>query len=260
MNRAHRGSKAAVRHFETLESRIAMAADVTAALLPNGTLAIEGTTRNDTVDIAMGNGNLMAWVYSSGRQIAMVPASNVHAIKASMGAGNDILRVYLGGVSLSALSIDMGAGHREKLYVKEGTTDTLTIDTTKSMAAYVWCDKMAVTNEAFARFGKGNDTMSIQECTVNRLNVNMGAGNDTLGVLFTKASSVNADMGAGNDILAVEYTKVSSVNVKMGAGNDIFGCSTESTILNGTVDGGSGYDTFEGRLRKGRVKGFEVIS
>jgi len=241
MNRTRKLSKPAITSVESLESRIAMAADVSATLLPNGTLSIEGTDGSDAIALTVPYGSLATHVISGNREIASFPTSSIRAIQASLLDGRDVLKVDMGGSSLSSVNVDMGRGTVERVDIVRGIVDTINVNATRSVSTSVLLKDTTVRNAAFVSLASGVDTLTVQGCTVNRLDANLGDGKDSLWV---------------------RYSVVSQANVKMGGGNDVVGIDASSVVLGGLIDGGAGDDHLSGRTRTGRarVANFEFVN
>jgi hypothetical protein len=217
--------------FETLEGRSMMAADISFNA-NNGALALVGTAGGDTIRIQVFNDS-QASVRVGSLQRTIDPRM-VKSIFIDAKAGSD--SVLIGGYGMNALNperidILMGTGTREVINTEKfGSVGVLNIDARASLTTSIrlWQNSY---DQVFVDMGNdsASDTLSLEGCDVNRLQVNMGGGADTM--------TLNA---AG----------VQSAKVNMGSGNDRIFAYNDSFIASGTIDGGADTDTIDPTLRR----------
>ena len=198
----------------------------------NGALALVGTAGGDTIRIQVFNDS-QASVRVGSLQRTIDPRM-VKSIFIDAKAGSD--SVLIGGYGMNALNperidILMGTGTREVINTEKfGSVGVLNIDARASLTTSIrlWQNSY---DQVFVDMGNdsASDTLSLEGCDVNRLQVNMGGGADTM--------TLNA---AG----------VQSAKVNMGSGNDRIFAYNDSFIASGTIDGGADTDTIDPTLRR----------
>jgi hypothetical protein len=218
--------------LETLENRSLMAADI--ALNPaTGALTILGTAGNDQIEIQVFNDTQATARVGSNAYLQFDPGA-VRSIRIDAKAGSD--SVYIGGYGMNALNPDrvdiaLGTGNRENVTTgRFGSVGIMNIDAKASRTTSVYLKDTNV-DQLFVDMGSDDaaDSLNLELCDINRMQVNMGGGNDTLGLHATTVQRIRADMGSGSD--------------RVVASNDAF-------IASGVVDGGSGTDTIDPTFKK----------
>ncbi|MBY0585632.1 hypothetical protein K2X85_00540 [bacterium] len=250
---------------ESLEERVVLSSDLAAvvapsnvsALVSNGILQIRGDNLGNNVDITQLSNGQFQIKGNTGTLInqrsSPVVLGNVVDINAQLRDGNDSLTLSLqNNRSLRDISIDMGAGQREKVVVKGGKeisgnlivttkgTSALNFDTDgtsldvkgrttivgNSAVGSTTGDKINLLgkyNILYVETGDGNDSVTLGikcNCATNvRFNSNKAtvktrAGNDSLQLFKVKADDFFADLGAGNDSLSLATVQLSNTSAK----------------------------------------------
>ena len=216
---------------ETLEGRSLMAADISFNA-SNGALALVGTAASDTIQIQVINDSQAS--VRVGSVYRTIDPRMVKSILIDAKAGSD--SVLIGGYGMNALNperidILMGTGNRETINTEQfGSAGVLNIDAKASRTTSVrlWNNSY---DQVFVDMGNdtASDSLSLEGCDINKMQVNMGGGVDTLKLNAASVQFAKVDMGSGND--------------RVYAYNDSF-------IASGTIDGSSGTDTLDPTLRK----------
>lgn len=222
---------------QVLESRalLAASANLNAA---TGRLTIQGTSNDDKLFLGSGSGNPQVYLQSAGRIVSgPFQISQIKSISASLSGGKDELAIDLKGHSLSRVEVLFGTGgsnrNPEVLNLARMTVGDLSVDARDSATTAVQFSTLTVTNTASLQFGtdSGNDRLTANGCRFGALSTSMGGGDDTC--ILNSCYVTNASMNLGN-------------------GDDYLLCDAKTTIVGGTLQGGSGRDTLR-RINDSKV-------
>lgn len=214
--------------FEGLESRIAMAANVTASLDATGLLTIEGTSRRDNIAVNQSTAGIV--VSNNGTSVAApFRADAVRSIKVSLLEGNDVLGVFLNQKRLDSVAVDVGTGTGDQVNLACGQVGAVTVNAIAGTATGVKFTGLA-TGRVLVDYG-----------TEPSNNVFRLAASSAIGTLQVR-------MGEGDDLVALDArSRVVNAQVSMGGGDDILAVQTAVVVDGGTIDGGSGYNRITGQ-------------
>jgi hypothetical protein len=227
----NRNRKTRQLRVESLESRQLMAADVQ-YWVRSGTLGIEGTSGRDIVEVNFAQGSPILKV--AGRPTIQIQGSFT-SIVANMGAGTDSFTIQGQNRALNNVTINMGSGSSEAIFLNQLRLSNLSIDANLAVGTGVKLASVTVVGKASVNFGDG-------------------AGNDDLNLI--SGSDINnlwARFGDGADQFGLARSVVKKSDVNMGKGNDSFTSDDQSNIFAGIVDGGEG-DRDLKRVGKAGVK------
>lgn len=277
---ARRSNRLAI---ERLEDRENPSGDVTAVLLANGTLALNGDVSDNDVQISLsGAGAVVTGL--NGTTITANGSTNtsatlngdVKSLQVNLRAGNDHLSIVSGpAFSLTGnASIDLGAGNNT---LDLSTTGILSIGGNLRVTAANGLDTVNVSGGAGSTIGghakiflgSGGSTVNVNGVTINGaagLDINTKLGTDTVtlnGLVVTKGG---VSIAGGIDQLDVDLTATDNVfrRVRVSGGSGVSVDVDGATLGGLSVSGGAnantnvnltGSTTINGDLR---VSGFNV--
>ncbi len=146
------------RHLrvESLESRQLMAADVQ-YWVRNGTLGIEGTSGRDVVEVNLTNTGPILKV--AGRPTVQIKGAFTNIV-ANLGEGSDGFTIQGQNRPLSNVTINMGSGSKESMYLNQLRLSNLSIDADQAVGTGVTVASVSVTGLAKVNFGAGAETIT----------------------------------------------------------------------------------------------------
>jgi len=220
---------------QVLESRALLSAS---AALKNNVLTITGTPGGD--NILVQNYGAYTRVVANGQTINTTPTSAVKQIVVNTGSGSDALTIAHGWAQFDRITINMGTGNNERLYLSTNLVKNLVVDGSQTQINATLSNTTITRMDA--TFGNYNDKLILQNnSVVDTMSTNMGGGND----------SVTLSSGAA----------VNSGTLDMNSGDDYF-ARLRTTKITATIQGGSGGDWFQGFDSDGRrvtLRSFERI-
>ena len=265
MNMVRRGGRRTLG-MEPLESRLAMAGDVS-LFVSDGNLRIVGDTASNDISIVQTAVGEFSIVGNAGESFRLddVPVTGpvtlggiTKTITMQLGRGNDAVSVtgLADVVTASRLFVFSGPGADRVSVSSARIGGQLSISTGNGDSSadgdIVSITDVTVAGPLIVETGAGNDSVAIDGVTARRVGVNTSIGEDTVSIAATSAVSFDSlllSLGFGRDTLTI------------GAGT--LSLSKDRS----RVVGGPGDDSFsgqanltEGSLARLAVDGFETVS
>lgn len=219
---------AALRIFETLESRIAL---TVAAEVVNGNLLISGQADGPVAIVGSAGGNFS--IVDNGVEVGSVSGVNKN-IRVDLPTQNadDALSIDLGGNSIRNFYANLGSGDNS-IDVSNGIVKGVTmIRGAAGNDSVTLAADLTLGNDANVWLGDGANDLDVAGQLTKSLTVKTGAGVDTF--FMAPGSSVGGDLraqlGDGDNVAIIDGAIGRNLSMVTGAGNDRVALSDLATV------------------------------